>query len=47
MASIHEVAEIAGVSPTTVSMVLNNKSGVSISAATRERVIAAADGRTT
>jgi LacI family transcriptional regulator len=43
MASIHEVAEIAGVSPTTVSMVLNNKSGVSISAATRERVIAAAD----
>lgn len=42
MSTIHEVAELAGVSPTTVSMVLNNTRGASISAATRKRVIAAA-----
>ncbi len=43
MSSIREVAELAGVSPTTVSMVLNNKSEANISPATCRRVFAAAD----
>ena len=43
MGSIREVAQLAGVSPTTVSMVLNHKSEAGISAATRKRVFAAAD----
>jgi LacI family transcriptional regulator len=43
MGTIHEVAKLAGVSPTTVSMVLNNKHGTSIPPPTCERVLAAAD----
>jgi LacI family transcriptional regulator len=38
-----DVADLAGVSRTTVSFVLNNVEGVQISEATRQRVIAAAD----
>jgi len=42
MGTIHEVAQLAGVSPTTVSIVLNNKSGTSIPETTRQRVAEAA-----
>jgi DNA-binding LacI/PurR family transcriptional regulator len=38
----HDVAKLAGVSRTTVSFVLNNVPGVSISQATRQRVLEAA-----
>lgn len=38
----HDVARLAGVSRATVSMVLNEKTGVSISEATREKVLEAA-----
>lgn len=37
-----DVAKVAGVSQSTVSMVLNNMSGARLAAATRERVLAAA-----
>lgn len=37
-----EVAELAGVAPSTVSLVLNNNPGTRIAAGTRERVLAAA-----
>ena len=39
----HDVAERAGVSRVTVSMILNRKSGASFSEATRQRVFAAAE----
>lgn len=41
--SIKDVAKEAGVSPTTVSYILNNNKNVSITPETRERVMAAAD----
>ena len=41
-----DVAARAGVSRTTVSFVLNDRPGANISAATRERVLAAAAGET-
>jgi len=42
-ATSKDVAELAGVSPTTVSFVLNDREGVNISADTRRRVLAAAE----
>ena len=41
--SIKDVAKEAGVSPTTVSYILNNNKNVSITPETRDRVLAAAE----
>ena len=41
--SIKDVAKEAGVSPTTVSYILNNNKNVSITQETRDRVLAAAE----
>ncbi len=41
--SMQDVAKLAGVSRTTVSFILNDKSGVTIPQETRERVLAAVD----
>jgi len=42
-ATLKQVAELAGVSPTTASLVLNEVPGSAMSAPTRQRVVAAAE----
>ncbi|MFD1954121.1 LacI family DNA-binding transcriptional regulator [Paenibacillus thailandensis] len=43
IATIKDIAKLAGVSPATVSRVLNNDAGLAVSEETRERIFAAAE----